>query len=288
MVNKIKVVIFGKNGQLSSEFDKIISLDKQFEAKFYSSSDVDFSNLEKLKSFLENIKNKPEWIINCAAYTNVDKAEDEKEKCNIINNKAVAIIANYCKENEVKLIHYSTDYVFDGSGDKAFTEDNVKNLNPVNYYGKTKLWSENNIINSQCDYIIIRASWIYSLDLEKNNFVTTIKELAKEKEILSVVDDQIGSPTSVNFIVLNTINLIKQLRDNNKKFVSDIYHLNDGKFISWYQFAVQIINDLRLKNGNIKVKKIIRIKSSEYKNNANRPLNSRLDNSRFFKRFGLK
>lgn len=284
---KTNIVIFGKNGQISSKFNELFKLEEGFSVTHYSSKDIDFSDLIKLELFLEKMAVKPSFIINCAAYTNVDKAEDEKELADIINHKAVAIIANYCKKHDVKLIHYSTDYVFDGSGDQAFTEDNAENLHPINHYGKTKLSGEKAILKSGCDYLIFRISWIYNTNPTSKNFVNTIKRLAKEKEALEIIDDQIGSPTSSDFVASNTIRIIKKIKDSNQDFPNGTYHLNNGRFISWYRFAVDIIDDLKRSFEILKVKKINTINSSQYVTKAVRPLNSRLDNSKVREVFGL-
>jgi dTDP-4-dehydrorhamnose reductase len=283
------IIIFGKNGQVGSNLVQILAAEGNFIVKAFSSSEVDFSDLKKLREFLENLQTKPDFIINAAAYTNVDKAEDETKLADLINHQSVAIIANYCAKNQIKLIHYSTDYVFDGSGDEPFAEDNSKNLHPLNHYGKTKLDGEKAIIASGCDYLIIRISWVWDSNPNSKNFVNTIARLAKEQEEISVVDDQIGSPTSAHFVAENTIKIIKKLSDSadeiSKHFPNRIYHLNNGKYISWYDFAVEIIDNLKRKGEVLRVKKINPIKTSKYKTKATRPLNSRLKPSQIFSNF---
>ncbi len=278
------ILIFGKNGQVASNLIKLFNKEEDFDVWAYSSSEVDFSNLIALETFLNNLKIKPDFIINAAAYTNVDKAEDEKELADLINHQAVAIIAKYCQKSGTKLIHYSTDYVFDGSGSEPFSEDNTKNLHPLNQYGQTKLSGERAIISSGCDYIILRISWVYDANPDSKNFFNTIIRLAKEKEILSIIDDQVGSPTSADFVAKNTIIIIKKSIISPIKFFRKIYHLNNGRFISWCQFAVEIINNLKAKGGYFKVKEVTPIKSSEYKTKATRPLNSRLKCSLVWKK----
>jgi dTDP-4-dehydrorhamnose reductase len=165
--------------------------------------------------------------------------------------------------------------VFDGSGDDPFAEDNIKNLNPLNFYGKTKLAAERAIIGSRCNYLILRTSWVY--DESGKNFVNTIKKLAQEKDEMSVVCDQVGSPTSARFIAKNTFKIIEKLTAKDAIFPSGIYHLTEAKNISWYDFAVEIIEELKAKGKIVKIKKIIPIKTSKYQSLAARPLNSRLD-----------
>lgn len=278
MVMKKKILIFGKNGQVGSNLVKFFSNEENFEVTAYSSLDADFSNLDSLKNFLDNLTSKPDFIINAAAYTNVDKAEDEKQLADLINHQATRILADYSKKNNAKLIYYSTDYVFDGSGSEPFEADNTKNLHPLNYYGKTKLDGEKAIQNSGCDYLILRVSWVWDENPNHKNFVNTIKRLAKEREVLKIVSDQIGSPTSAEFIAKNTIQMIKKIINSEIK-TNKIYHLNNGKFISWYDFAVQIIAELQKSGEKLIVKEVLPIKSSEYPTKAIRPLNSRLKNS---------
>ncbi len=291
------ILIIGKNGQIASALIESFKLEKTgFNVLVKDSSELDFSKPNALKENLKNISTSINLIINCAGYTNVDKAEEEQELCDKINHQAVEILADFCKEKNILLIHYSTDYVFDGSGDKPFEEDNQENLKPLNYYGKTKLLAEQALKNSGCDYLIFRISWIYDNRKESKNFVNTIKRLALEKEEISVVDDQIGSPTSAEFVASNTIRFIKKITlenfdrnadENSIKFdkdlINQIYHLNNGEFVSWHEFACRIVADLQKNSSAIKLKKINKIPSSEYKTNAIRGLNSRLSNNKLLK-----
>lgn len=289
------ILIIGKNGQIANALIENFKLEKTgFNILVKDSSELNFSKPETLKENLKNISNSINLIINCAGYTNADKAEEEQELCNNINHQAVKILADFCKEKNILLIHYSTDYVFDGSGDKPFDEDNQENLKPLNYYGKTKLWAEQALKNSGCDYLIFRISWIYDNRKESKNFVNTIKRLALEKEEINVIDDQIGSPTSAEFVASNSIHFIKKITLENfdknagensikfdKKLINQIYHLNNGEFMSWHEFACKIVADLQKTSSIIKLKKINKIPSSEYKTKAMRGLNSRLNNQKF-------
>ena len=286
------ILIIGKNGQIANALIESFKLEKTgFNILIKDSSELDFSNSITLQENLKNISNPVDLIINCAGYTNVDKAEEEQELCDQINHQAVKILADFCKEKNILLIHYSTDYVFDGSGDKAFDEDNQVNLQPLNYYGKTKLLSEQALRNSGCDYLIFRISWIYDNRPTSKNFVNTIKRLALEKEEINVVDDQIGSPTSAEFVASNTIRFIQKITVENfgensikfdKNLINQIYHLNNGELMSWHEFACRIVADLQKTSSTIKIKKINKIPSAEYKTKAMRGLNSRLNNKKFF------
>jgi len=296
----INILIIGKNGQIASALIESFKLEKTgFNVLVKDSSELDFSKPNALKENLKNISTSINLIINCAGYTNVDKAEDEQELCDKINHQAVKILADFCKEKNILLIHYSTDYVFDGSGDKPFDEDNQENLNPLNYYGKTKLWAEQALKKLGCNYVIFRISWIYDNRPTSKNFVNTIKRLALEKEEISVIDDQIGSPTSAEFVASNTIRFIKKITlenfggndgENSIKFdaklINQIYHLNNGEFVSWHGFACRIVADLQKNSSAIILKKINKIPSSEYKTKAIRGLNSRLNNKKLLKILG--
>ena len=294
------ILIIGKNGQIANALIESFKLEKTgFNVLVKDSSELDFSKPNALKVNLKNISSSINLIINCAGYTNVDKAEEEQELCDNINHQAVKILADFCKEKNILLIHYSTDYVFDGSGDKPFEEDNQENLKPLNYYGKTKLWAEQALKKLGCNYVIFRISWIYDNRPTSKNFVNTIKRLALEKEEISVIDDQIGSPTSAEFVASNTIRFIKKITlenfdrnagENSIKFdaklINQIYHLNNGEFVSWHGFACRIVADLQKTSSIIKLQKINKIPSSEYKTKAMRGLNSRLNNKKLLKILG--
>ena len=296
------ILIIGKNGQIANALIENFKLEKTgFNVLVKDSSELDFSKPETLKENLKNISTSINLIINCAGYTNVDKAEEEQELCDKINHQAVEILADFCKEKNILLIHYSTDYVFDGSGDKPFEEDNQENLKPLNYYGKTKLWAEQALKNSGCNYLIFRISWIYDNRKESKNFVNTIKRLASEKEEINVVDDQIGSPTSAEFVASNTIRFIKKITlenfdrnadENSIKFdkdlINQIYHLNNRDNISRHQQAEEIFTYLERSRIIIKLKKINSIKSdSSQFSNIQKPLNCQLNNEKINKILNL-
>jgi dTDP-4-dehydrorhamnose reductase len=305
--NHKNIIIFGKNGQLANGLKNIfaeknhsINNIKNFKTTFFSSAEVDFNNIPALEEFLSKITELPQVIINATAFTAVDLAESEKEKCNNINHIAVDTLAKYCQKHNILLIHYSTDYVFDGSGEEPFNEDNIKNLKPLNYYGQTKLLGEQAIAKSNCLNLVFRVSWLYDNRATSKNFVNTIKKMATTHQIIKIVADQIGSPTNVDFISENTLKILSNLETkkllpyqetvqrnsliNNvfpNSFPSGIYHLNNRKFCSWFDFACEIVanlkNDNSFSNEKIIVEKILPIKSSEYNFIATRPLNSRLN-----------
>ncbi len=278
---KKNLLIFGKGGQLGSNFFELLENNPAYNSTFPTFEECDFSDEANVKKYLDNLKTKPDYIINCAAYTAVDKAEDEIDLCYKINVGSVGEIANFCAKNNIVLIHYSTDYVFDGSGDKPFTEDNTENLKPLNYYGISKLESEKIIQKSKCKNFIFRISWVYNF--VGKNFPFTILRLASEKEELKIVSDQIGSPCYSMDIAKVTLKIIEK---NSSDY--GIYHLTPQEYISWFDFAKMVIEKAKKYNLPIKVKNILPIKTSEYPTPATRPLNSRLNCDKISKEFGIK
>jgi dTDP-4-dehydrorhamnose reductase len=272
---ELNILVIGKNGQVASAFCDISKKYPNYNFYFTSRNELDLSKPDIVFNKLNELDFSADIIINTAAYTAVDKAEEEKEAANNINNLAVAEIAKFCAKNNILLVHYSTDYIFDGSGNEGFLEDNTANLNPLNYYGKTKLDGENAIKNSGCNYLIIRTSWIYSHI--GNNFVKTILKSMQEREVLQIVDDQIGSPTYAPDIAEATIKLIERLAPNN---IKEIFNIVPAEQISWYEFALKIQKSALEKGYNLTTKEIKPIASKEYKTPAKRPKNSRLSNKK--------
>lgn len=275
------LLVFGKGGQLGSNFIELLENNSQYNSTFPTLEECDFSDEKNVRKYLENLKIKPDFIINCSAYTAVDKAEDEKELCYKINTGSVAEIANFCAKNNVTLIHYSTDYVFNGSGEKPFSEDNIKDLEPLNYYGFSKLESEKLVEKSECKNFIFRISWVYNH--VGKNFPFTMIRLASEKEELKIVADQIGSPCYSLDIAKATLEII---RKNSTQY--GIYHLTPHEYISWFEFTKMIVEKAKKYDFPIKVKNILPINTSDYPVRAERPLNSRLDSDKIFKAFGIK
>ena len=271
------IIIFGKNGQVASDLLEIFALKDQFTIYNYATKDIDFSKLDDLKAFLKKLP-KSDIIINATAYNEVDKAEDEPLIADKINHQAVALIAKYCCKHNIKFIHYSTNYVFDGLGNKPYLESNIKNLKPLSIYGKTKLGGEKAIIKSGCEYLIFRLATVFNLNRE-NNFVSKIKSLAKTNKELKIVDDQITNPTNSYDIARSTIDIIEQIAKRNK-FKSAIYNLANNKAISYYQFASNIPRS----DNNIK---ITPVDSNHFSTKAKRPLNGALNCNKVKKDFGI-
>jgi dTDP-4-dehydrorhamnose reductase len=271
------IIIFGKNGQVASDLLKLFSNKKEFNIINYSKKDIDFSNPVNVKEFLTKLP-KTDLIINATAYNYVDKADDEKELADNINHQSVKEIAIYCHKNNIKLIHYSTNYVFDGKGKEAYEEDNIDNLKPLGIYGKSKLNGEKAIIKSNCDYLIFRVAVVYNLNFE-NNFVGKIKNLAKNNKELKIVNDQICNPTNSYDVAYSSIKIIEKL-DKNIKF-KQIYHLASKKTILYYDFAKKITK-------NIKDLKITPIDSDHFITKAKRPPNGALSSNKLKRDFGIE
>lgn len=225
----IKILVTGATGQLGKEVQKIAKEYNQIEFFFADRKELDLNNLDAIEQQLDKFK--PAVIINCAAYTAVDKAESEEELADRINHLAVAAIAKWTAKNSVRLLHISTDYVFDGNSPFALLE--TDSTNPINIYGKTKLAGENACLKYNPESIVIRTSWVFSEF--GNNFVKTMIRLMKERDTLNIVNDQIGSPTYAADLATVLLQMTTQ-----ENIESGRYHYaNEGK-TSWFHFAEKI------------------------------------------------
>jgi len=230
------ILVTGSNGQLGKSLkDIFVQNNLNHEFVFVTREQIDLSHFDNVRNFVE--KNQFDVIINCAAYTSVDKAEVEKKQANLINYLSVFNLAEIARDNHIKLIHISTDYVFDGLKQGAYYETDA--TTPLNVYGKTKLEGENAIFSiMQFDAIVIRTSWVYSI--HGNNFVDTILNLCKVNNELNIVSDQIGSPTYATDLANAILSIINNKKFNESAQESQIFHYsNEGK-CSWYEFAKEI------------------------------------------------
>ena len=237
----MRVLVTGKNGQLGQSIKKIVDEKKitnlsNYNFTFIGREELNFEYIDSIRSYFD--VNEFNIIINCAAYTKVDKAEENQKQANLINHTAVKELAKIAKTKNIKLIHISTDFVFNGLNKKPYTENDV--TSPLNIYGETKLAGEKALMSiSKSDSLIIRTGWLYSEF--GDNFVKTILNLAKKNDALDIVSDQFGTPTyayDLAFFILYIITTDKFL-ENNKS--SEILHYsNEGKS-SWYDFAKEII-----------------------------------------------
>jgi dTDP-4-dehydrorhamnose reductase len=267
----LNVLVTGSNGQLGSEI-KELSGDYKNNYFFTDKDELDITDAGAIKSFVE--ANAIDVIINCAAYTAVDKAEEDQVNADKINHLAVKYLAEIAKEKNIKLIHVSTDYVFDGRNFKPYTEMDI--VNPQSVYGKTKLDGEKALqeVNPE-NSIIIRTSWVYSS--YGANFVKTMLRLGKEKEQLGVIYDQVGTPTYAKDLAQTILEILPKI-DNEKV---EIYHYSNEGVLSWYDFAKEIMKMAKL---NCQINPI---ETKEYPTPANRPYYSLLNKSKVKKHFGL-
>jgi len=280
----MRILVTGKDGQLGRSIHKVISANAEIDNDYGSNEfifvgrrELDLSNDSNINHYF-NSNNKFDIIINCAAYTTVDKAEEESELANKINHLAVKKIAEIASKQESKLIHISTDYVFDGESNKLYTETDI--TNPINVYGKTKLAGEKALQDiMSTDAIIIRTSWVYSE--YGNNFVKTMLKLGKERNELSVVSDQIGSPTYATDLAKAILGIINNKDYQDKNQSTQVCHYSNEGEISWYEFAKEIF---KLAEVDCKVSPIT---TEQYPTPARRPMNTIMDKNKITKAFSV-
>jgi dTDP-4-dehydrorhamnose reductase len=266
------ILITGSNGQLGSE---IKELSKNYDYNFFFTdrTNLDITSKDSIKSFCEI--NSINTIINCAAYTAVDNAETDELNADLTNRKAVKKLALVSQELNIKLIHISTDYVFDGKNFKAYGEE--FQTNPKTVYGKTKLDGENEMINiNPKNSIIIRTSWVYSF--YGNNFVKTMLRLGKEKETLGVIFDQVGTPTYAAHLAKLILDILPQIKNDKV----EIYNYSNEGVLSWYDFAKEIMKMAKL---NCKINPI---ETFQYPTPAKRPHFSLLNKAKIKKEFNIE
>ncbi|MCF8296648.1 MAG: dTDP-4-dehydrorhamnose reductase [Saprospiraceae bacterium] len=268
----MKVLVTGSNGQLGLAI-KSLSENYDHQLDFTDVDSLDITNRVKVDEYF--LKLKPDIVINCAAYTNVEKAEIEQDLAKLINCDAVGILADIALKYSVKIIHISTDFVFDGNRNVPYTEDDLPA--PVNIYAKTKYEGELKLIKSQADGIILRTSWLFSE--YGHNFVKTIYNLAQKKSELRVVNDQFGSPT---YAVDLAETILKIIGENSWSKGKEIYHFCNSGVASWYDSAQEIVNICSFEC------KIIPVSTEEYGAGVIRPKYSVLDTSKIRGEFSLK
>ena len=261
------ILVIGANGQLGSELKERLG-----ENAFYTDKDsLDITKFETVKSILS--EKKPSVVINCSAFTAVDKAEEMKEEAFAINTKGVENLAKICKEIGAKLIHISTDYVFDGTNYKPYTE--ADKTNPQSIYGETKLEGEKRAFEFSDTVAVIRTSWLYSS--YGNNFVKTMMRLGKERDTLGVIFDQVGTPTYAGDLADAIIIIAEKLQNGTK----EIYHFSNEGVASWYDFAKEI---MELSEIDCVVNPI---ETKDYPMSAKRPLYSVLNKSKIKNNFKI-
>jgi len=278
----MKVLLTGSQGQVGWELARtLLPLGEVVAA---SRAQADLSDLDGLRRSIRSIK--PDIIVNAAAYTAVDKAETDQEQAFLINAQAAGVLAEEAAICGALLIHYSTDYVFDGSKTGAYLEGDQ--TNPLNVYGQSKLAGEQAIQASTADFLILRTTWVYAA--RGNNFVKSILRLAQEREELNIVADQIGAPTWARLIAESTAHILRQAQQERQQggFKSGIYNLTSTGETSWHGFAEKIIELAKQQEGlPIKTQRVNPIPTSAYPLPATRPANSRLSTQRLQKHYQL-
>jgi dTDP-4-dehydrorhamnose reductase len=282
----MKILLLGKNGQVGWELQRalsvlgeVIALDRHPAATPYGTLVGDLSDLVGLREAIRSVS--PQVIINAAAYTAVDKAETERELAHTINALASQVMAEEVKRLDALLVHYSTDYVFDGSGMKPWKETDA--VAPVNYYGATKLEGEQLIVASGCKHLIFRTSWVYAA--RGNNFAKTMLRLAKDRASLNVIADQIGVPTGADLLADVAVAALQKALVNPE--LCGIYHLAPAGETSWHAYASYVIDFARANGEVLAVETISPIATTEYPTPASRPLNSRLATDKLRDTFSL-
>ena len=279
----MKILILGENGQVGWELSR--SLQPLGELIALSREEADFSNPESLRKVVSDIT--PDVIVNAVAYTAVDKAENEEKLATKINGIAPGVLAQEASKLDALLVHYSTDYVFDGTKESPYNETDKPN--PINAYGRTKLAGEQSIQSSGCDHLIFRTSWVYAS--RGNNFLLTMLKLTQEREELSIVSDQIGSPTSARLIADTTVLCVQQaIKEKHVGvFSSDLYHMTASGHTSWHGFAKEIVNIANNSlNVQLAIKQLKAIPTSDYPTPAKRPMNSQLASNKLESVFTIK
>ena len=280
----MKILLLGKNGQVGWELQRALAplgeltaLDRQGDDGLCG----DLTNLDGLAATVRAVQ--PQVIVNAAAYTAVDKAEGEPELAQRINAEAPAALAREAAALGALLVHYSTDYVFDGSGSAPWAEDAP--TGPLGVYGATKLAGEHAIVQTGCPHLILRTSWVYAA--RGGNFARTMLRLAQERERLTVIDDQWGAPTGAELIADVTAHAVAQTRQQPAK--AGIYHLTAAGETTWFSYAkfVLALAGQAQKAIKIKATELLPIPTSAYPTPARRPHNSRLDTRKLQTRFGL-
>ena len=280
----MKILLFGKGGQVGWELQRSLAPLGELVALDHDSSEHcgDFSNLPGLVDTVRNVK--PDVIVNAAAHTAVDKAESETELVRTLNALAPGVLAQEAARTGAWLGHYSTDYVFDGSGTRPWTETDAPA--PLNVYGRSKLEGEQ-LIQAACrQHLILRTSWVYAA--RGGNFAKTMLRLAQERERLTVIDDQFGAPTGAELLADVSAHAIRQLIQ--RPADAGLYHLVAGGETSWHGYASYVLAQARLLRPDMKMAttQVLPVASSAFQTAAQRPLNSRLDTRKLQATFGLR
>lgn len=277
----MKILLLGKNGQLGWELQRsLVPLGEIIALDRYSTAHCgDLSNTLGVVDAIEKIR--PDVIVNAAAYTAVDKAESDQSAAKQINATVMSAIAESAEKIGAILVHFSTDYVFNGMGNTPWVESDP--VAPLNVYGKTKCQGEEFITQKCSRYLIFRTSWVYAA--KGKNFAKSILALANQREELSIINDQIGAPTGAELLADCTAHAILKAASNEKLY--GIYHLVASGTTTWYEYAKFILEKGKEKGLEFKVNKIIPVSTESFPTAATRPKNSQLNNSKFQQAFEM-
>ena len=280
----MRVLVTGVTGQVGGAIVK--ALPSHISVVPADRQKLDLAQPDRIAALLDRIA--PDLIINPAAYTAVDRAQDERDMAYRINAEAPGAVAHWAASRQIPMVHFSTDYVFDGTGTRAWREDDIPN--PLSVYGASKLAGEDAVRTAGGPHLIIRTSWVYAPN--GSNFLRTIMRLARERKELRVVDDQIGAPTSARLIAGT---LSRMIGSNDARLASQLAAAQGGIVnvaasgeTSWYGFAVAIVAGLKARGVALTVESIVPIATADYPTQAKRPINSRLDLTQLNKIFGIE
>jgi len=277
----MKIILFGKSGQVGWELQRALAPLGELIALDFDSTDHcgDFTQPETVARTVRTLK--PDVIVNAAAHTAVDKAQSEPDLARLINATTPGALATAAKELGALLLHYSTDYVFDGSGHTPKLETDP--TGPLSVYGQTKLEGEQRIGQSGCQHLILRTSWVYAA--RGGNFAKTMLKLAAERDSLSIINDQIGAPTGAELLADISAHAIAQTLA--KPALGGLYHCAAGGETSWYDYAQFVFAQTRAAGKTLKLQTVLPIPTTSYPTPAQRPLNSRLNTAKLQAAFGL-
>jgi dTDP-4-dehydrorhamnose reductase len=279
----MKILLFGKGGQVGWELQRSLAPLGEVLALDHDSTDYcgNFSNLTGLMDTVRDVK--PDLIVNAAAHTAVDKAESEPDLVRTLNALAPGVLAQEAARRGAWLVHYSTDYVFDGSGSRPWTEADLPA--PLNVYGQSKLEGEHAVAASGCQHLILRTSWVYGA--RGGNFAKTMLRLGQERERLTVIDDQFGAPTGAELLADVTAHAIRQVLQ--RPMDAGLYHLTADGETSWHGYASYVLAHARRLQPSIKLiaSEVVPVPTSAFPTAAKRPHNSRLDTRKLQSTFGL-
>jgi dTDP-4-dehydrorhamnose reductase len=269
----LRYLVFGKNGQVGSRLTRLLGIDSELTA--CGRDDVDLSDASGLRALIDSAR--PDVIVNAAAYTAVDQAEQEPQLAAAVNAEAPRVIAEQAKQLDALFVHFSTDYVFDGTASDPYLETDP--TNPINVYGATKQAGEAAVVRTGGRYLVLRTSWVFSSS--GRNFLNTVRRLVQERPSLSIVNDQVGSPSLADDLAAATVKIVNTVTNSNENLYGT-YHLTGDGSTSWYDFARAIVAGV----GSHRVS-VTPIATADYPTPARRPQYSVLNTDKVRQRLGV-